>query len=491
VESVSKTKATILLFRAPGNSGVKAIRARPQFSDGTYKCPRTCTDSDLLLSQYKGCGAMSRKGYCGPGASITMGGTKYAIGRELCPKSCGQCDAALAGSPIVGHAGRSGSGGCADRKIRISGMNCRQAAAKGFCDRGTNIGHIGRDLCPRSCGNCPPIPKFGGRAGTFHNPLPTRTRGMAGSAPVPPQPPYNGVGAVTTTPPPDGMGGGVPKDPNSGDCSDDPDWKDKDGHGCEVYKQYITEETLTRHDACSFGDGSAWNACARTCGTCTPTAGDNDDTCQDAPCITKWKALTGDCFACNLWPSRCNESHVAKDCPRTCGLCSGDAAPAPAEPAEPPPPCEDQPCVEGWKKALGQCVPCTGNGPAYCGRSKAFMESCPRTCNMCDTASALATETCQDEFKSTNCAFYRGMGWCKKPDIKRNCMASCGFCMPVISSEDEGEEGGAVDNRTDSQGEKAASSDQPVLRPYVPSWIEIGLFACVLGCVAYALLVAS
>jgi len=486
VESVSKTKATLLLFRAPGKSGVKAIRARKEFSDGMYKCPRTCTDSDLLLSQYEGCGAMAAKGYCGNGEEITMGGTKYSIGSQLCPKSCGQCAAALAGSPLVAK-----GKGCADREMRISGESCRQAAAKGLCERATNVGHVGRDLCPRSCGLCPPAPKFGGRAGTFHNPLPTRTRGVAGSVPIPPQ---MAVGAFTTTQPADGMGGGVPNDPNSGDCRDDSEWKDKEGDGCEVYDQKIAEKTLSQHDACSFGDGSAWNACARTCGTCAPTMGASADTCQDVPCITKWKALTGDCFACNLWPSRCNESHVANDCPKTCGLCSSSdaAAPAPAEPTEPPPPCKDRPCVEGWKKTLGQCVPCTGNGPAYCGRNKAFMESCPRTCNMCNPSGAqgASASACRDEYKSTDCAFYRQMGWCKKPDMKKNCMESCGFCMPELGGEDAAGENATSDNKTAGQGYKAGSSDgnpwdslfKSRAGHHGPRAIEIGLFACLFVC---------
>jgi hypothetical protein len=104
---------------------------------------------------------------------------------------------------------------------------------------------------------------------------------------------------------------------------------------------------------------------------------------------------------------------------------------------------------------------------------------------MCDSAvGALATD-CQDEFKSTNCAFYRQMGWCKKPDIKKNCMASCGFCTPVIG--DEGEEAELPDNRTDGN---ATAGEKAEEQTYVPGFFEIGIFACLLGCLAYALLVA-
>lgn len=86
--------------------------------------------------------------------------------------------------------------------------------------------------------------------------------------------------------------------------------------------------------------------------------------------------------------------------------------------------------------------------------------------------------------------------------MKKNCMASCGFCTPG----DEDDE--VADNRTDgdSHGDEAGSSivdsiadwlpwsgssgEQKTFKPYEPGYVEIGLFACCLGCLAYALLVA-
>merc|ERR1719201_1153794 len=131
--------ATVRIYKAPGSGDVASIRARSGFTDGQWKCPRVCTDADLLVSVYKGCGMLAQDGYCS-GGSITMSGTKYSIGTDLCPKSCDQCAAATSGGSIS-------SSGCGDRNVKISGMTCVQAATKGYCDYSTNIGHIGDDLC--------------------------------------------------------------------------------------------------------------------------------------------------------------------------------------------------------------------------------------------------------------------------------------------------------------------------------------------------------
>jgi len=78
------------------------------------------------------------------------------------------------------------------------------------------------------------------------------------------------------------------------------------------------------------------------------------------------------------------------------------------------------------------------------------------------------------------------MGWCKKTEIKKNCMASCGFCQPVMS-EDDDDEAEVEDNKTVTK----EPPHEHAVKPYVPSMIEVILFALCLGCLAYTLLVAS
>merc|ERR1719449_253213 len=82
--------ATVRIFKAPGRRDVGAIRARKEFTDGKYKCPRVCTDADLLVSMYKGCSTLAHDGYC-RGGSITMSGKKMSIDKDLCPKACDNC----------------------------------------------------------------------------------------------------------------------------------------------------------------------------------------------------------------------------------------------------------------------------------------------------------------------------------------------------------------------------------------------------------------
>merc|ERR1719420_1778653 len=49
-------------------------------------------------------------------------------------------------------------GGCKDLDVKVNGMKCWQIAREGYCDASTSIGSVGFDLCPESCGNCPPKP---------------------------------------------------------------------------------------------------------------------------------------------------------------------------------------------------------------------------------------------------------------------------------------------------------------------------------------------
>merc|ERR1740139_1460668 len=104
------------------------IRARKLYSDGVYKCPRTCRDSDLLVADFNGCKALAGDGYCNGGA-ISMGRSKMTIKTDLCPKSCNNCAEVMQGSTIVGSGGHvSGGAGCADKTVKINGKSCPQIA---------------------------------------------------------------------------------------------------------------------------------------------------------------------------------------------------------------------------------------------------------------------------------------------------------------------------------------------------------------------------
>merc|ERR1711957_105972 len=86
VTAVDHKFAQVRIFRAPSSKkDLAAIRARSSFTDGRWKCPRTCTDADLLVSQFSGCKSLAKDGYC-KGGSITMGGSKYKVDTDLCPQ---------------------------------------------------------------------------------------------------------------------------------------------------------------------------------------------------------------------------------------------------------------------------------------------------------------------------------------------------------------------------------------------------------------------
>merc|ERR1740123_2001544 len=117
---------------------------------------------------------------------------KYSIKLDLCPKACGECNTILSGDPIVGKGGSTSAGaGCADKNVKISGKGCYQIAREGFCNSNTNIGNVGRDLCPKSCGNYPPVPQFnaGVDPNSYRDPTPARVVGGGSSAVVPPPSP--------------------------------------------------------------------------------------------------------------------------------------------------------------------------------------------------------------------------------------------------------------------------------------------------------------
>eukprot|EP00929_Paragymnodinium_shiwhaense_P079802 TRINITY_DN415_c0_g1_i1.p1 TRINITY_DN415_c0_g1~~TRINITY_DN415_c0_g1_i1.p1 ORF type:complete len:862 (+),score=177.61 TRINITY_DN415_c0_g1_i1:77-2662(+) len=471
VVSVDQQVATVRAFKVENRAAAGAIRARKTFTDGKYKCPRTCQDADLLVSQYKGCAALAGSGYC-EGGSITMGSQKMRIDTDLCPQSCDKCE------DVLKNVAPGSAGGCSDRNIKISGMNCRQSAARGYCDYNTNIGNIGQDLCPRSCGKCPPPPAPAFSQTAFQNPTPVRSHGRRPLAPkqeaeqptLPPDPPplptlpdasgtddpadsrtlpdddtrtlpeENSSAASTTSVAPGGGGS------SSVFCTDDPVWQDKDGDGCATYAQYIAEGRLPKEAACSYNDGAAKAHCRKTCDSCTL----DTYTCQDRECVTNWKVNFGKCWGCEGFQNMCEvDPHYAMDCPRTCGRCKAPAAlndTAPVisrlveyqttptttttslEVMTDPPPCRDRDCVESWMQTTGKCYKCHEWADEYCGRDKAFMASCPLTCKQCSPNQKSAS-ICGDDFKPHVCKRFVSWGWCGYPHVSSHCKVACGFCQ--------------------------------------------------------------
>merc|ERR1719199_403149 len=303
-----------------------------------------------------------------------MSGKKFSIGADLCPKSCDQCDAANSGGSLR-------SEGCGDKNVKISGMSCSQAAGKGYCDYSTNIGHIGDDLCPRSCGRCPakpPAPSSSSKG--FTDPKPLRTHGVRSSKPSdPPVAPestesHNEEAASREDSEEEAADEEEKEEEAKAEdstCSDDTVWTDADGDSCEVYASYVKQGKLSLDEACNYGTGESKLYCRRTCKTCQPKT----STCEDKQCVTRWRYERGKCFACDEWKKHCNEDFFRADCPRTCGICqaaSPDTTPPlpstrmpptttvsstmpPTSPPTTPPPCKDSQCVESWLKSFGSC----------------------------------------------------------------------------------------------------------------------------------------
>jgi len=389
LEDVTDDAATLHLF-AVQSSQIDSIRGLANFTDGMYKCPRTCTDSDLLVSQYQGCSVLAGQGYCN-GGSITTGGRKMDIGTDVCPVSCGHCDAVLAGPPEVGSSAPAGTG-CSDRNILIGGKDCMEARYAGYCDRSTNLGHVGRDLCPKSCGYCPepPAPSPPSDSG-FEFPTPQRTRGSASF-----------VAATTTTEVP--AAATTQAATQSTACKDDATWTDSDGHGCRVYAEFIAAGRLTQNQACNYGDGSALLHCKKTCEQCSSDL----------------------------------ENRAAATTPATTAEESTTAAPTTT--TKEAPPCEDADCIESWYQSFGQCFKCSEYADTYCGKDALFMQSCPKSCKLC---SGSPPPPCNDDFKTASCEEWSDLGFCDQPKIGRSCKKTCGLCpgspkAAALSNEDAG-----------------------------------------------------
>jgi len=296
----------------------------------------------------------------------------------LCPKSCGNCAAVLEGSTVVGGGGGSG---CADRNIKIGGKNCYAARRAGYCPRDTNIGNIGRDLCPKSCGMCPPAPKFSS-GGTYDNPTPARTRGKAGSseaanAPAPGPSPST---TVTVT-----KAGAAPPVV----CADDSKWKDKDGDGCAIYADFIAKGKLSQKQACSYGTAGARGHCKKTCGVCEPAQ-------TEAPTTTAAPVTDA--------PTAEEKSEAAE--------------------------CQDRLWVTSWEESFGKRYKCSEFKDQYCGQDALFMQSCPKSCNLCSST----PQVCADDFKKESCEEWSALGFCDQPKVIRSCKKTCGLCSKMASA---------------------------------------------------------
>jgi len=445
VANVDKDSARVRVFRAPDADGIAAIRARSTFTDGMFKCPKSCQDADLIVSMYNGCSQLAQDGYCS-GGSITMGGKKLFVDTDLCPQSCDACEELMSAAPDTD--------GCADKDIKIGEMTCGQAAAAGYCNYNTNMGTVGFDICPASCGKCPPKPSLAGYGGTFRNPTPARSHGMSVKENENNIPPANATSAEDevaeekqqeeqdekeqtdqTVAPED-------EDPL---CTDDVGWTDSDGDGCQVYSQYIEDGKLTVREACEYGEATAKVHCRRTCSMCE--ASEIASTCADKECVTSWKIEAGKCWSCPEWKSMCGEdAGFTADCPMTCGTCQSEldepqyhlkvedltktttttttsillveALTATGE-------CEDSECVDHWLQETGKCFKCNDFAEEFCGRDEHFMKACPRSCKSCVPQEKVE---CADDFKERTCRRYVAWGWCVHAHVAEHCKDSCGVC---------------------------------------------------------------
>lgn len=448
VESVTAELATLRVYHMTSDADRAKFRGRALFTDGVWKCPRTCVDANLLVAGVSdGCHDLKEQGYCT--GKITMMGSSFRIGEDLCPVSCDECAQALDG-PLLKD------GGCQDWTGTINGMSCSRVAARGHCDATTSVGHVGFDLCPASCGNCPPAPTTS--SGSFSDPSVKETVGegagdgadtaeggndsdAADEAAQDPAP-------ATTTPAPEDE-----EEEAAGEgCVDDPAWVDVDGDGCQAYKEYLEQHPdLATSDVCSYGDGGAQRYCRATCDSCEPST----ETCADQPCVGEWYNDYGRCYQCANWPSYCDQAHFVRDCPLTCGVCTApeNTTPDPERTTTSttsttttttttttPEVCEDHECVDAWVHRDGQCLHCRDfltSLDTYCADQE-FVASCKATCKVCS-----AEAVCQDDFEIATCSRYLSWGWCSFSNVAQRCRDTCGLCAEELRVEARLEKGPA------------------------------------------------
>jgi hypothetical protein len=471
----------VLIYRTPRAYGTVAkIRSRQHFTDGRTKCPRTCQDSDLAVSQ--SCPKLKTGGYCN-GGTITTGGRKLKIGLDICPNTCGNCGS-LPTSPNVGAGG--GAGGCADQNIMISGMSCRTIARKDLCGAKTSSGQsVGTQLCPKSCGKCPraPPPAVSGPGSNFPDPEPARKVGTGGEsagqaeteeeAPAAAEPTPTNAPGVSLTEPPSPM----LTEPPADTCKDDVRWKDTQGFTCEVYKNTIPkwgkEKVCHRHNA-----GIGGRMCRKSCGTCeekrtlgaAPPCKDDefwkDPDGNNCAVYSNTLAKWGRKKVCEV-----HRGGVAKlHCKKTCDTCPMAGALTGEDENDgmlgfsrqrskiAPSACADNTCVGPWMEKFGRCYQC--EQWAHVCEDKEhkaiFQAECPLTCGLCEVKPEVAKldatggsisrsdeaevagirqEGCEDD-DSKWCQDL-GFGYCSEALFANKCKATCERCPPPGTPIDE------------------------------------------------------
>lgn len=234
-------------------------------------------------------------------------------------------------------------------------------------------------------------------------------------------------------------------------CADDSNWHDADGDGCLIYDGFIADGKLTLDEACNYGEGDAKKYCRKTCGTCKAAAAFMDGQgCKDIECVSKWQEQVGTCFACSDWPNYCADPVFKHECPVTCGSCTPDEVELPPMPEPPtttpalpdttedpftvtvPPLCEDQECIESWRKETGKCFRCADYADDLCGRDREFEASCPLSCRLCVPGDEDNTnENCLDHFKMHTCERYKQDDLCHITHIAHHCQRTCGVCHEI------------------------------------------------------------
>jgi len=222
-------------------------------------------------------------------------------------------------------------------------------------------------------------------------------------------------------------------------CEDDKFWVDREGHGCDVYKN--TLEVWSRKRVCQeYHNGMANMYCRETCGTCkagefrrmessSKRSTQLSDACVDNACIGPWEEKFGRCFQCRDFPKGCTDPETRDvflaECPMTCGVCQAHE-PKPVVAKETNDTCRDTPG--------GVC-----SSNHYCANPM-FQKACPKTCNLCKPAGVQEDE-CVDLFSVHTCARYKSYGWCRREDtkdaIRLQCPSTCGVCDAYNKSKGE------------------------------------------------------
>jgi len=475
VEGVKDDSAVLHVYAAAKDM-VGDLRAREKFTDGVWKCPRTCSNSDLLVANFGDCLDLANQGYCT--GTITMMNKKFNIGTALCPVACDKCEEVMSGTTMV-------DGGCKDLEVKINGMKCWQIARQGYCDATTNIGSVGFDLCPASCGNCPskPVETRGspvadpaviatvGGDGAADDAAGDSSEGAAAdeksdssskAAPSTTPTPTNSTSSETTTTTTTTTTTSSTDADEDVECVDDAEYSDVDGDHCVAYEKYLANNPdLDRNEVCSYGDGGAKLYCRKTCGTCEPTR----RTCVDHTCVQEWLENYGRCYQCADWSMYCDEEHFRAECPLTCGVCTPvnttttttsrtttttqttTTTTTTTTTSTTLAVCEDHECIDHWLKDTGKCLHCEDYAE-YCGEEE-FDKSCQKTCALCTPKEI---PLCTDSLELATCSRYLAWDWCAFPNVAERCKETCGICSAQQAALDAERNKGVLQRAAESIG---------------------------------------